>query len=1307
MVKNFRLYCVVLYVFIAAFQFHPAWAYSSRTPDTDGVTIQSNDSRGIAFTFRPGKMNLDRIETARGDFDIIGLEDGFSLNKPGYPSLPARKFYIALPPGSSPQTSVSAVIGTTIFESLKPAPFEDGQPVIQPQSISKALYSQNVGKIRDMDVLTLTVLAANYNPAIKTAAAYRAINIDIRFNDNDAKRYETVGEDRFARKIMKSLLLNYENSKGWHYRLDSAASMASGSPFDSAFTWLKFRTTQEGIHKIDYYTLSASGVPLAEIDPRTIRVFGSEANELPPDNDDPYPMLRELPIYVYGSEDGSFDKTDYIFMYAPAVNRFEYDSTSGRDFYHYNHYTAENSFFFTYGTSQFNEPPRRWSEVNIDVTDSQLPTASTFYDFIRVEQNKMLWRDSEGSIQDFYEWYWESGTSFDRFTNEQLFDVVAGDTGWVYSQSRASQATVKVNGQPATFISYSSSSWITTSQTFNFQNGLNELEFGYSGNVTFNYFDLQYNRGLSVVNDHLRFRAPRQAGTYIFSLNNADPQYLLLDITDPLSPRKLVGGNLQSNSWRFQYASEGLKSNFFYAGPSSHKTVSSMESYSPAGLRSISNSADGIIIVYDSFRKQAERLASHRSSFSGLNYYIADLSDVYNEFGWGRSDPLAIRYFLRYAFENWNGTKPVSCTLIGDGHYDYLDNYNLNIPSYLPPFEYPLGSLKAWASDDNYVFFGAHGDYDSDNSGFPDMIIGRLPVKSADQLSVVIDKIIDYDAGSDLGEWKNTITIVADDQFSSDSDTEWFHTSQAETLSKYHTPPSYKLNKIYAIDYPMEEGRTKPLVRKSIIDSFNNGSLIINYIGHGNKNVWMHEHTFRKTEDLPHLTNRKRLPLVFAASCSIGDFDDPTDEGMAEDLLRASNGGAISVASATRGVYAGENAALNNAFFDYMLSPDSLSISEAFYVAKLSRGSKPNDWRYTLFGDPEQTLGKPDFHVAINSVVSGTTADTLSALALVTVTGQVQYQDGTPAGDFNGVVYLNAYDALRVIPYGTVYTYKLPGNILFRGPSDVQNSIFTSRFLMPKDIDYGQSTAKIIAYTIDENQNIDGAGYRDSLYLGRATEALNDSLGPTMTAYIDNKIVSGSFMTVGPSFNFMAVLTDSSGINMTGQAGHYISLVIDHGESLNANVTDYFEYDMNNYQTGTLDYRIEDLATGDHHIELKAWDNFNNSALKSFTINVVSQEQTELLDVMNYPNPFKNNTVIQYRLNRADISKVEVKIYTLSGLWIRTLKNCPSDNSYNFVEWDGRDADGDEIANGVYIYSVIAAGPGGRSENIQKALKLR
>lgn len=1282
-------------------------------PNKGNIAFYEKDDNGVRFQYRPGDITARDIDSEDGNYSVLRAEDGYTINQPGYPSLPAKNFYIALPPNSKPIVSVIGNPGAKVFKSLKPLPQSGSYNTPAGFLPANPLVSQEVSYIRDLRVLKLTVLTARYNPSDKLAVAYQSIDITIDFNVKNEIGIKKVAEDRFAKRILKSLLINYEQSKMWHYKQSSQFSMISGSPFDSSSVWFKFNTSDEGVYKLTYYVLLNSGVDLAGLDPRTIRIFGSPSKELPTDNSEVYPMLTEVPIYINGEEDGSFDSNDFILFYAPPVNGFDYDSTSGKYAYHYNHYEKNNYFFLTFGNTQFQHQPQRWEITNADISNPGLPSVSTFRDFVRVEHNNLLRTKSDGGIGDYFEWYWEEGDGFTFFNDNPFYDVVMGDTAWIYTYSYSdlptnAAASLKLNGTDAVFASRVS--YLSTLYALNLQDGLNSFEFSYAGKVSFNYFEIEYNRYLSVDGNSLHFRGSKQPGSYIFQLSNSDPNEILLDITNPLQPKRLEGGEGGNGAWRFQYSSDGLVTSFYYTNSAGYLSVSSLESYIPAGLRGVMNSADAIIITYDGFREQAEALAQHRQSLNGLNYYVANITDVYNEFGWGRSDPLAIRYFLRYAFENWSTPKPSSCTLIGDGHYDYLDNMGLGIPSYIPPFEAtPGGSFDAWASDDNYVFFGAYGDFDSDDSGFPDMYISRISVKSNQQLENVLNKITTYDADLDPGEWENRISIVADDQYGKDDyDDEWYHTSQAEDLANGHIPPSYEINKIYAVDYPMEEGRTKPLVNQAILSAFNDGSLIIDYIGHGNKNVWMHEHTFKRDEDIPRLTNLKRLPLVFGASCSIGFFDDPTEEGMAEDFLRANSaGGAIFVIAATRGVYASSNEALNNKFFDELLYSDSFSVAEAFYVAKLLRHSSSNDLRYESFGDAELRIAAPILNVDITSVATDSAEDTLNALGLVTIDGEVTYGDSSVATDFNGVAYITAHDAVQLIPYGTSFTYKHAGNTVFRGPVEVSDGLFASKFLMPKDIDYGKQTGKILVFVLDEDTGINGAGYYDSLYLGRAVGAPDDSTGPDITIYLNDSELKGNFMTIGSDFTFSAVIADSSGINMTGQAGHYISLRIDGGESLDANLSDKFEYDVNSYQTGSLEYPVSGLEKGGHSVEFKVWDNNNNSARVMFNIEVVEQGATELAEVMNYPNPFRSKTVIQYLVNRSDVRKAEILIFTLSGLKIRTIKNCPTENSYNFVEWNGRDDDNDEVANGVYIYKVIVDGPGGKAESVQKALKLK
>jgi glucose/arabinose dehydrogenase len=75
----------------------------------------------------------------------------------------------------------------------------------------------------------------------------------------------------------------------------------------------------------------------------------------------------------------------------------------------------------------------------------------------------------------------------------------------------------------------------------------------------------------------------------------------------------------------------------------------------------------------------------------------------------------------------------------------------------------------------------------------------------------------------------------------------------------------------------------------------------------------------------------------------------------------------------------------------------------------------------------------------------------------------------------------------------------------------------------------------------------------------------------------------------------------------------------------------------------------------------------------------------------NYPNPLLNNspsqfTTIQYVLRQE--ANVEVSLYNLQGQLVRTLVHQMQSAGPHTVAWDGRDADGNLLPNGTYLYRL-------------------
>jgi hypothetical protein len=92
----------------------------------------------------------------------------------------------------------------------------------------------------------------------------------------------------------------------------------------------------------------------------------------------------------------------------------------------------------------------------------------------------------------------------------------------------------------------------------------------------------------------------------------------------------------------------------------------------------------------------------------------------------------------------------------------------------------------------------------------------------------------------------------------------------------------------------------------------------------------------------------------------------------------------------------------------------------------------------------------------------------------------------------------------------------------------------------------------------------------------------------------------------------------------------------------------------------------------------------------SVLYDVIVSNELAVKDLYNYPNPVRNETNFIFNLAGSSApDKFKIKIYTVSGKLIKEI-NYPVQIGFNQVPWDGRDSDGDLLANGTYIYKLVA-----------------
>ena len=117
--------------------------------------------------------------------------------------------------------------------------------------------------------------------------------------------------------------------------------------------WYKLHVQEDGIYKITYQELNNLGINVSSIDPRTLKIYGNGGRMLPENtSDERYDDLHEVPITVYGEEDGSFDSGDYILFYGDGPDEWHWSEKREMYLFKRNIYSRSSGYFLTYGGKQ-------------------------------------------------------------------------------------------------------------------------------------------------------------------------------------------------------------------------------------------------------------------------------------------------------------------------------------------------------------------------------------------------------------------------------------------------------------------------------------------------------------------------------------------------------------------------------------------------------------------------------------------------------------------------------------------------------------------------------------------------------------------------------------------------------------------------------------------------------------------------------------------------------------------------------------------------------------------------------------------
>lgn len=1079
--------------------------------------------------------------------------------------------------------------------------------------------------------------------------------------------------------------------------------------------WVKIQVAEDGIYKLTAADLKKMG--FSNLDKVAVYGYGG----WPLDEDFSTTYIDDVPeVAVWRS-------ADYLLFYGKGPRKWEY-SSSDKSFIHTNNPYSNYGYYFV--TEK--ETTGRTMEKAASAAGATLQV-TTFDDYV-LHEEELVSVNSSGR-----ELYGES------FTSTLSRDFTISVPGITNDEGKATLSfisrgngtiTMNVDGNAliSGSVSVPSDEYEVARELYRERAWMADkgetvkVNIGYSTtghkNVHLNYFRLQMKRQLKVYDNYTFFRSLSARGNASrFVIQGADASTLVFDVTDGVNPQQMET-SLNGTELSFSIPASASLREFVAVKPSQIKAPVIVGEVANQNLHALPQQ-DMIIIAQPNFTTQAERLAEAHRTKDNLTVRVVTPESIYNEFSSGTPDATAYRRFMKmfYDRQTSEADAPKYLLLFGDGSFDNRKLTSawksVDMSNMLLTYQTENSlSSQSYVIDD---YFGFLDDADNKKSLQNKKLclgIGRFPIRTVEQATQMVDKVISYMENKNTGSWKNNLCFMADDG----SNTDGFmteHMEFADQLAGYveSEHPEFLVNKLYYDAYKKDmTAGTYPDVRSGLQKLLKDGLLLFNYTGHGGTTALSDEKVLTQT-DINQFTYT-HLPVWVTATCDFTRFDD-LNTSAGEDVFLNKSSGGIALFTTVRVAYSRPNFPINDNVIRNLFERNNGRRRTLGEVMQATKNTLSSVYKlgFCLIGDPAVKMAYPEFGMKVTTV-NGQSVDgnsiSFKALEKITVEGEVLDASGQLVTDFTGIVNPTVKDSKVTVTClknsnkddSPAFTFTDYPNTIFIGNDSVRNGKFSFTFTVPKDISYSNLQGKMNLYAVDTESGNEAQGNFDNFIVGGTSDtAETDTIGPEIRAlYLnDTTFVDGGQVNTTPYF--VAELWDKSGVNITGSSvGHDMMLVIDESTVLSYNLNSYYELLPGEDGTGIVKFPIPALEPGKHTAEFWVWDILNNSTVRTFTFEVVEGLKPFLFDVIATPGIAREQVTFHLMHNRPESRmRVGIMVYDLAGrqLW----KHEESGTSGLFenytVSWD-LTSGGARMRPGVYIYRAAIS-----TDNSKDATKAR
>ncbi len=1148
--------------------------------------------------------------------DSEGFEFIFEIPKHYNPDLHSYK--IAIPPDGNYEITYE------ILESSK-LNVNDVENIA-----SEKVFQAYKRKAIDVDYIELRI-----NPYYKTnneVYVRNKIKFKIKFyTRSNLKFFEDHNPDHRQ-------YLNYPFPKEW---IKKRIFSSPPNFFSNAQIWVKIKVGERAVYKISANDLINVGIPqnlllinklalFAKID-----TFSSSINYADS-------LIKQVPIYVYDeNSNGILDGSDYFLFFGEGVEGFR--SYNGNIKFYRNPYDYYN--YYILGINS-NLVAKFMTSNNLNYNQTIYSTGIYRHDVDLINTGK------KGRI-----WLGDEITYNSNFSYDFALDDIVSSNGAIQislvgaeelSSNECGDAILNIilNGQVIDN-NFQANSITRRTKSYTISNLLNNNNITISiisancsnPKVYLDYFEIRHTRTI-----------PSEGNVYFqttASTRITNSALMVLNITNPYEPIILRNFSDDVIPGSIYYIANNYKS------PMSIEVMNILENlytlsnveYAIIGPRDWQNSMKD----YISFRtRYFPSICGIDYCIDSLNYhnvgYIA-IEDIFEQFGFGMRDVVAIRNFLYTLYRN--SPNLIYALIVGDASYDYKDI--LKKGGYIFPVYYDFDE----SFDINTSFAGSYDDFyfDFSGDGYADINYARFPARDKSEIVNYIRKVMDYEMKKFFSDWKNRVLLVADDfvNGSNKCESSW-HLIPSDNLQRNYIPTNVMVGHVYMHEYP-NEGGSKPLAKKDFIQKINEGYLIVNIFSHGNPSQIASEDLF-SILDAEKLNAYNRPPFVIILSCKTNVFDRLEGDlagpkGLGEIMI-TNLGGPIGVLSSSALSFVGGNAAYAQAIFN------TLKSNKLYPMGYLSRIGKNNQY-YALLGDPSVMIGYPSIDnnynfpdtAYVGAIYKGSFLDSKNYTASVSF---------LPVEDT--VIDYTCYNP-------DTFTILEPHRIIYRAfvSSD------SLKLYIPKDLDPNRKLQLRGIYNYANK-------FKDSISIAFKSELIEfDTIGPFLKLlYYSNEVNDSSKFTPKVKFRFWA--SDEHGIYLS-PGYRDVEVYIDDREIIK--LTDRFTYEVNSYTTGSADFELDfSNNQGWHKITLRAFDTYDNFSSKDYYL-YFSDENLSISDFLIYPNPHKGGPLYLTFTSNSQ-AMAQFKIYTINGDLVYISPKIGINAGFNSLKWEG-----DNLGSGIYI----------------------